>query len=306
MSSPRLAITEVRERTYKSRDAWWTVLLVDPLASRLVQFVAPYRSFTPNRLTLIAFLLGLAAAACFAVAGYAALLLGALLFHASFVVDCMDGKIARLNGTGSEFGAWLDYILDRLRVLVCATALMGGQYARTEDLTYLALAGLVIFLDMFRYLNALMMQRVNGRLRKAARELEQARSDEVDDLYPAAPDRMVNEAAAVDLYRPFRDRLSVLRWGRDLLRRYRIRTHLVSGIEYQMAVFIIGPAVGAIVGVTLGASALLVAFEVFLIVKLYAATKVLDAERAADPGLEDYSIPQQRRGEHRPQHTSVA
>src|SRR3712207_8819073 len=49
-------------------------------------------------------------------AGYPWLLLGALLFHLSFVLDCMDGKIARLNGTGSPFGSWLDYVFDRLRV----------------------------------------------------------------------------------------------------------------------------------------------------------------------------------------------
>ncbi|GGK19910.1 hypothetical protein GCM10010124_10660 [Pilimelia terevasa] len=298
--SQRLAISEVRARTYKPRDAWWTVLLVDPLASRLVQWVGPYRHVTPNKLTLAAFLLGLGAAACFAHGGYPYLLAGAALFHVSFVVDCMDGKVARLHGTGSEFGAWLDYILDRLRVLACAAALMGGQYARTGDLMFLALAGLVIFLDMFRYLNALMMQRVNSKIRRAARELEPAGGDAVDAMYPAAPDRLVNEtaAAAVDLYRPFRDRLSMFLWFRDLLRRHRIRTHLVSGIEFQMAVFIVGPAVGAIVAATVGASALLVAFEVFLIVKLHAATKVLDAVRATDePPAPPVRQPSQRRGE---------
>ncbi|GGJ96301.1 hypothetical protein GCM10010123_27870 [Pilimelia anulata] len=287
----RPAITEVRARTYKPRDAWWTVLLVDPLASRLVQWAAPYRWFTPNRLTLVAFLLGLGAAGCFLDGAYPALLAGALLFHLSFVVDCMDGKVARLNGTGSEFGAWLDYILDRLRVLVCAAALMGGQYARTGDLTYLALGGLVVFLDMFRYLNALMMQRINGKLRREARRLGPGGDGADEDAYAAAGTEDAT-ASAVDIYRPFRDRLSMLLWGRDLLLRNRIRTHLVSGIEFQMAVFIIGPAIGAIIATTVAASVLLVAFEVFLIVKLYAATRVLDAQRAANPP--DYTIPQQR------------
>jgi hypothetical protein len=53
----RFTLDEVRARTYKDRDAWWTVWLVDPLASRLVRLVAPYRSVTPNRLTIAAFLL---------------------------------------------------------------------------------------------------------------------------------------------------------------------------------------------------------------------------------------------------------
>ena len=134
----RFTIEEVRTRTYKSRDAWWTVILVDPLASRLVQVAARYPSITPNRLTVAAFGLGLGAAACFAAADYPWLVAGAVLFHLSFLVDCMDGKIARLTDSGSIFGAWLDFMLDQLRVVVCTVALMGGQYAATGELRYLS------------------------------------------------------------------------------------------------------------------------------------------------------------------------
>ena len=59
----RIGIKEIQERTYKKRDAWWTVLLVDPVAVRLVWLVAPYRWITPNRLSFTAFLMGLGAAA---------------------------------------------------------------------------------------------------------------------------------------------------------------------------------------------------------------------------------------------------
>ena len=126
----RIELREIRDRTYKSRDAWWTVLLVDPLAvapgpargsvpvdhaehalrARLRLRPGRGRSASPwqDRWWLVA---------------------GALLFHLSFVVDCMDGKIARLNGTGSMFGAWFDFMFDRIRVIVCTVALMGGQYA---------------------------------------------------------------------------------------------------------------------------------------------------------------------------------
>ena len=130
----RFTLDEVRAQTYKSRDAWWTVLLVDPLASRLVQLVSRFRSVTPNRLTMAAFLLGIGAAACFAMADRWWLVAGGLLFHLSFVVDCMDGKMARLNQNGSMFGAWFDFIFDRIRVVICTVALMGGQYERTGEI----------------------------------------------------------------------------------------------------------------------------------------------------------------------------
>ena len=124
----KVTLEEIRQRTYKPRDAWWTVLLVDPIAARLVRLVAPYRRITPNVLTVIATIIGLGSAACFAMQSRWWLVAGALLFHVSFIVDCMDGKIARLNGTGSMFGTWLDFMFDRVRVFICALALFGGQY----------------------------------------------------------------------------------------------------------------------------------------------------------------------------------
>ena len=48
--------------TYKPRDAWWTVLLVDPLAGPLTRVVANRTSITPNQLTFTAAAIGLGAA----------------------------------------------------------------------------------------------------------------------------------------------------------------------------------------------------------------------------------------------------
>jgi phosphatidylglycerophosphate synthase len=279
----RFTLDEVRAQTYKSRDAWWTVLLVDPLASRLVQVVSRFRSVTPNRLTMAAFLLGIGAAACFAQQDYRWLVAGAFLFHLSFVIDCMDGKVARLMGTGSVFGAWLDYVFDRLRVLVCTIALFGGQFARTGDLTYLWAAGAVVFLDMFRYLNALQMGKVKNDMRVRIAEshgdasVRPAFVEETVQQHPVgaatAGDLTGGDKPVVDVYGDFRSRFSTFVRIRNFLVRGRIRAHVVSGIEFQMAVFIIGPLTGFIVGATMVAGALLVAFELLLIFKLWTATR---------------------------------
>ncbi len=298
----RFTLAEIRTRTYKDRDAWWTVWLVDPLASRLVWLVSPWRWVTPNRLTVSAFLLGVAAAACFWQQTWGWLAAGALLFHLSFVLDCMDGKIARLNGTGSVFGAWLDYVFDRLRVLVCTVALMGGQYARTGDFTYVWLGGLVIFLDMFRYLNALQMGRVKDDMR---RRLAAARGEgstapvfveETETLHPTGGttagtaatkvDKFGVERPVVDVYGDFRRRFGTFVRVRNVLVGRRIRAHLFSGIEFQMFVFVVGPLTRWVIGVTTASAALLVAFELLLIVKLWTATRsyVKHLARAGVPG----------------------
>jgi phosphatidylglycerophosphate synthase len=292
----RVTLSEVRSRTYKSRDAWWTVWLVDPLAARLVRLVAPYRWVTPNRLTIAAFVVGIGSAACFWQGGYGWLLLGALLFHLSFVLDCMDGKIARLNGTGSVFGTWLDYVFDRLRVAVCAVGLFGGQYERTHDFVYIWLAGLVLFLDMFRYLNALQMGKVKNDMRAGLSALRGEDAPPVmfvedgDGEQPVAdpaPATVVDadgaEREVVDVYGDFRTRFGLLVRIRNALIRQRIRAHLFSGIEFMMFVFIVGPVINWIVGTTLLSAALLSAFELLLIYKLWIATKSYSRQLAGSP-----------------------
>jgi phosphatidylglycerophosphate synthase len=278
----RIELREIRERTYKSRDAWWTVLLVDPLASRLVRLVAPYRWITPNMLSAIAFVFGMGAAVCFALQDRWWLVAGALLFHLSFVVDCMDGKIARLNDTGSMFGAWFDFMFDRIRVIVCTVALMGGQYVRTGDTAYLWLATAVISLDLFRYLNSSQMAKIKRRMR---REIREARGEDI--TLPAPLDRRAvvvdeiesDEAAAEDVDADDRQLSTYIRVRNWLLRR-RIRTHLFSGIEFEMTVFIIGPLIGQVFWTSVVAGVLLLAFELALVLRLWQLTRVFKIELA--------------------------
>ena len=260
----RLTMPEIRERTYKPKDAWWTVLLVDPVAGPLVRLVAPYRWITPDLLTILATLIGVAATVCFALGGRWWLVAGALLFHVSFIVDCMDGKIARLNGTGSIFGGWFDFMFDRLRVFMCTLALFGGQYARTHEPIYLWLSTIVIFLDLFRYLNGAQMTKVRTDMREQL----------IEALGPAA------EPGATPEIPPGEPASAKRRVG-DLLRSRRIRTHLFSGIEYEMTVFIIAPLTGWIIPVTVVAGSLLLLFEAWLVYKFFRHTQGFPARLEA-------------------------
>ncbi|MGW7751975.1 CDP-alcohol phosphatidyltransferase family protein [Streptomyces violaceusniger] len=327
-------LAEVRRITEKKRDAWWTVMLVDPVATPLVRWTARHTRATPNQLTWGAFLVGLGSAACFAQGDWRWLLLGAVLYHVSFIFDCMDGKLARLTGTGSVFGAWLDFVFDRIRVLVCSVALMGGQYARTDDVLYLWLALAVASLDSLRYIDSLeifkirhgMRKQIKARMRAARKAENQAElafmedllrenpeadletdRDTVAPLEPVAPleataadtapleaavaDTALLEAAVadtapleataaqrrrpavVDLHQEFRRRFPWWVRCRNFLLRHRIRAHLISGIEFQMGVFIIGPAVDAVVATTVVSGVLLLVFELAIIYKLLLSTR---------------------------------
>ncbi|MEW2571283.1 CDP-alcohol phosphatidyltransferase family protein [Streptomyces sp. NPDC047070] len=339
-------LAEVRRITEKKRDAWWTVLLVDPVATPLVRLTAKYTRITPNQITWGAFLLGLVSAAFFAFGDWRWLIAGAFVYHLSFILDCMDGKVARLTGQGSVFGAWLDFVFDRIRVAVCGVALMAGQYDRTGETIYIWLAAAVVFLDTLRYINGLeifkirhtMRKQIKARVRAARRaenaaelafmedllrnnpeaDIEQdirqaatatvtpggvAESEEIAESpevaafaerehAPAtaatavsAPDTAEGGAGAegeaptraparvIDLHQEFRHRFPVYLRARSFFLRHRIRTHLVSGIEFQMGVFILGPLFDSVIKATIVSGALLLVFELAIIYKLLLSTR---------------------------------
>jgi phosphatidylglycerophosphate synthase len=306
---PAFTLGDVQELTYKPRDSWWTVWLVDPLASRLVKVTANRTAITPNQLTVAALVLGLGAAACFFLADWYWLLAGALLFHLSFVLDCMDGKIARLKGNGSVIGSWLDYVFDRVRVLICAVALMGGQFAVTENPVFLWFALGIVFTDMFRYLNSPQMAKVRTSMRRhmvrAIREAEESDAPETDqvrllaarfgaesaesadsaaqdedDAEPAAPTPGVKarHIQSTALQASFHKRFPWYQRFREVLRANRIRPHLFSGIEFQMGVFIVAPLVGVfsttgMLATIAASSALMFAFEALIVYKLWLSTR---------------------------------
>ena len=267
---------EIRERTYKPKDAWWTVLLVDPVAGRLVQLVAPYRWITPDLLTVVATVIGIGATVCFALGGRWWLVAGAVLFHLSFIVDCMDGKIARLNGTGSVFGGWFDFMFDRLRVFICTLALFGGQYARTGQPIYLWLSTIVIFLDLFRYLNGGQIAKYN---REMNAQIEQARGIPARPVEPE-PDPESVESDEPDEQVTGSGPMSLPNRVTAAMRRHRIRPHLVSGVEFEMFVFIIGPLTGWVIGTTIVSSVLLLGFEFLVTLNLWLATRRFPARLA--------------------------
>ena len=268
---------------------------------------------TPNQITWAALVLGLGAAACFAQGDWQWLVAGAVVYHVSFILDCMDGKLARLTGKGSAFGAWLDYIFDRVRVLACAVALMGGQYRQTEDGTYIWLAVAVVFLDMLRYMDALEIWKVRLNMRRRQRERaeelglidtsqDNGSDDDADDTpvktakvpaQPTAGDASAADAAAtatpahvVPPAKTFITRLPGYVRLRDFLVSHRIRIHLFSGIEFQMTIFIVAPLLNQIFWPTVAAGALLLAFEVLVVYRLLLATRAFQRTMARYDRLE--------------------
>lgn len=282
------ATKEQIRATYKPRDSWWTVFLVDPVAGPATRLISAWGFVTPNLLTVFAFVLGLGAAACFALGDWPWLVAGALLFHLSFTVDCMDGKLARVRGGGNLFGGWLDYICDRLRVLICTVALFAGQYAVTGRTIFFYFAVAVVFCDMFRYLNALYLKELRREMRA---KLAAAQGITVDQLQlqdeaqleiggdtHAGAQATAEGVTVVDVQGSFKQKFGWFSNFRDFLVRHRVRSHVFSGVEYQMAVFIIAPLTSLVLGVTIGAIVLLLLAEAAVTYKLYLSASDIEKQ----------------------------
>ncbi|MBX6314328.1 MAG: CDP-alcohol phosphatidyltransferase family protein [Isosphaeraceae bacterium] len=136
----------IRRRHYQPLGRFWALAPARWLARRLCD--TPVR---PNALTAASGLLVLGASAVVAFGGAdqpiragvaSALALG-------LVLDTADGHLARLQGTASEFGRWLDAFLDEVGDMVLHAAIAWATFAREQRPLWL---GLGLLYAMGKYL----------------------------------------------------------------------------------------------------------------------------------------------------------
>jgi phosphatidylglycerophosphate synthase len=125
-----------RRLTYQPLGRYWAF----PLARGLAEWLCPTR-VRPNALTLSTGVLMLAAAGIAARggAGWMSSVSVAGLLATGLVLDTADGRLARLQGTSSALGRWLDQVLDELADLALHGAIAWATFARTGQAAWLAL-----------------------------------------------------------------------------------------------------------------------------------------------------------------------
>jgi phosphatidylglycerophosphate synthase len=116
-----------RRLTYQPVGKYWAF----PLAERLAEFLRPSR-VRPNAVTLASAALMLAAAGliAFGPSGWAGRATTAMAMALALVLDTADGRLARLQGTSSAFGRWLDQFLDEMADLALHAAIAWSAFAR--------------------------------------------------------------------------------------------------------------------------------------------------------------------------------
>jgi len=76
----------------------------------IAKFLAEKTSITPNQMSFLSFLVGVASGICFFI-GYG--IVGGILAQLCSILDGVDGDLAVLTGKTSKFGGFFDSLLDR-------------------------------------------------------------------------------------------------------------------------------------------------------------------------------------------------
>jgi phosphatidylglycerophosphate synthase len=114
MNTLRRAL-DIYRVTSKADDFLWARYPSRPFAALFLAIVHPLR-LTPNFITVVSLLVGLASCALFVVLpGYSGLLIAWGVCQLAYVIDCMDGMQARYEGLRSPVGVSFDYLVDAIK-----------------------------------------------------------------------------------------------------------------------------------------------------------------------------------------------
>lgn len=95
---------------------------------------------TPNGVTLASLVCGLLAAWNFATGRTGAFLAGAVWYAAANILDCADGQLARLQGSGTSFGRVIDGAADYISSIALFLGIGAGLAARDSPHWWLVAA----------------------------------------------------------------------------------------------------------------------------------------------------------------------
>lgn len=110
----KLTLNNLKEKCFKKN---WDDL---PMYARIVTFRFSIRlvnllyqtPVTPNQVTVISLIVAFLASVFFSKGDVFSFFLGAILLECYYVLDCVDGQLARLKGKCSKEGAFSDYLLN--------------------------------------------------------------------------------------------------------------------------------------------------------------------------------------------------
>lgn len=132
----------------KPLDAWLVVWIFDPVAVRIVYWLANYTRISANVVSVFSILLGLVACALFWMGTGLYWIAAGLIFYLSFLGDCVDGKLARFMKKESLLGRFLDHFVYLGVLYACIASLGLRSYLTDGGIITLWLGGVLVLVHM--------------------------------------------------------------------------------------------------------------------------------------------------------------
>jgi phosphatidylglycerophosphate synthase len=140
------AVRDIYRQSKKKRDNFWTEWISRPPAAVLVWMLQRTR-VTPNQVSFLA--IAVAAGGCAALIfwrTWLGLIVGGLVLQLAYVIDCVDGQLARIKSMASPVGALLDFMLDEVKAFMVIASATARLYLQSGDAKWLliGLGGLFV------------------------------------------------------------------------------------------------------------------------------------------------------------------
>jgi len=125
--------------TFQPREEWWSRVFATPMAHLLLLAVADWRFLTPNRLTIMSFALTIVSCLLILSDTAASLVSAGIVLQVAYIIDCMDGQLARYRGVSSKVGSLLDKCSDFVAFpfIIVAISLQASNHQAYEIPTIL-------------------------------------------------------------------------------------------------------------------------------------------------------------------------
>ena len=129
------------KNSFHSQEPWINVFLLKHLTIPLVYLMVKFTNITPNIISIISLILGILSAFFYFNGD---LFAGGLLYFISYIFDATDGKVARIKGNGSAYGAWFDIAIDRLNLVIISSAISYTLFIAHDNLLFMVLNSLFL------------------------------------------------------------------------------------------------------------------------------------------------------------------
>ena len=151
------------KKTFKPREEWWSRVFATPIANLILSGIADWSFITPNRLTILSFILTILTAFFILSGSSKNLFIAGIILQLAYIIDCMDGQLARYHQTVSRIGSFFDKLSDYIKFPIILLGLTINTHYHYELSTIPAILGIlsVFFIGYLSYLKSLSLKELS-------------------------------------------------------------------------------------------------------------------------------------------------